>query len=391
MRIAFATLYDSRDVNRGSGTFYHLANEIERQGHIVHRIGPFSFSPPVVTKILLAIHRRLGKRHPLFLDPYVARRTGNQVARRLKDLEYDVLLTNDMAIAGFTPTDRPIVIYTDVMITPNYQEKGLPGCRLGNLSSISLALCRRTLRRAMEEAMLCAFPAQWSAQAALAYSNDSKKIAVVPFGANVEDPGSDIAFCRSIDRINAKGRIDLLFVGKDWTRKGGDVAVKTVMELNHRGTNAQLHIVGVVPPYEIDNRQVIVHGLLDKSNQKEATKLKLLYQDCDAFILPSSSEGFVVSVLEAAAYGLPTLAYDTIGVNSAVMNGKSGVLLELGKSELSFADAVEDLLAVSNKYSSLAIGARGHFEKSVNWQASVICLMDLIDKRVLQGSSGVEL
>src|ERR1035438_3298990 len=149
MNLAFAAISDLNDVRHGSGTFYNLAQEIERQGHTVRRIGPFKFDVPLAARLINAVHRRLGKRHPLFLDPFVGRRTGMQLALRLDGEDYDILLTNDMAIGAFTPTSKPVVIYTDVIITPDYSEKDLPGCRLGNMSGMALGLCRRTLRRAL--------------------------------------------------------------------------------------------------------------------------------------------------------------------------------------------------------------------------------------------------
>jgi glycosyltransferase involved in cell wall biosynthesis len=384
MRIAFATTYDLRDVRRGSGTFYNLAQEIERQGHTVTRIGPLTFDVPFTARLINAVHRRLGKRHPLFLDPFVGKRTGMQVARRLAGVDYDILLTNDMAIGAFTPTSKPVVIYTDVMITEDYSEKDLPGCRLGNMSSISLGLCRRTLRRALHRSALAVFPAEWSAQAARSYCREPDKIKVIPFGANVADPGPEIANGRAWKKVNGKGCFDLLFVGKDWIRKGGDVAVEAVRCLNASGLKARLHVVGAEVPGDVSPEQVRQYGLLDKSKPEGMQLLKRLFTEADAFILPSSSEGYVISVLEAAAFGLPTLAYDADGVRNAVVHGRTGLLFPLGSPADVFADAVRSWQSQPSAYEALARGARQHYETSANWRVCVSTLMECIEK-VLQG------
>jgi glycosyltransferase involved in cell wall biosynthesis len=375
MNLAFAAISDLTDVRRGSGTFYNLAQEIERQGHTVTRIGPFTFEVPLTARLINAVHRRLGKRHPLFLDPFVGKRTGIQVAQRLAGVDYDVLLTNDMAIGAFTPTSKPVVIYTDVMITPDYAEKDLPGCRIGNLSAMTLGLCRRTLRRALHRSALAVFPAEWSAQAARSYCRDTGKIKVIPFGANVADPGPEIANGRTWKKVNAKGCFDLLFVGKDWVRKGGNVAIEAVRCLNASGLKARLHVVGTQVPGDVSPEQVRQYGLLDKSKPEEMQLLKRLFTEADAFILPSSSEGYVISVLEAAAFGLPTLAYDADGVRNAVVEGRTGLLFPLGSPGQVFADAVRLWQRQPEAYETLSRGARQHYETTVNWPACVARLM----------------
>jgi glycosyltransferase involved in cell wall biosynthesis len=50
----------------------------------------------------------------------------------------------------------------------------------------------------------------------------------------------------------------------------------------------------------------------------------------DVFILPSSSEGFSLSVLEAMASGLPVVVSDLDSMREAVVVGKSGYLTKPG-------------------------------------------------------------
>jgi glycosyltransferase involved in cell wall biosynthesis len=371
-----------KDIRRGSGTFYNLVQELERQGHTVTRLGPFTFDVPFTARLINAVHRRLGKRHPIFLDPFVGKGTGIQVGRQLTSLEYDVLLTKDMCMAAFTPTTKPVVIYTDLMITPDYSEKNLPGCRLGNMSAVSLGLCRQTLRRALDHSALAAFPVEWSAQAARSYCREPGKIRVIPWGANLADPGPEIAGGRTWKKVNGKGCLDLLFVGKDWIRKGGDVAVESVRCLNAGGLKARLHVVGTKVPGEAPPEQIRQYGLLDKSKPEELQLLRRLYTEADAFILPSSSEGYVNSVLEAAAFGLPTLAYDADGVRNTVVEGRTGRLFPLGSPGDVFADAVRFWQREPAAYETLVSGARRHYETKATWHTCVRRLITEIEPLV---------
>jgi glycosyltransferase involved in cell wall biosynthesis len=378
MKVAFATIFDGQDIRRGSGTFYHMSREIMRQGHTVHYVGPITFAYPFISRILRYSHRKLGWRYVTFLDPFVAKYTGQQITEMLATLDYDILLTNDFAIAGHTRTDKPIVLYTDAMLTYDYAERNLRHSRLSGLSPISLFLCRQTIQRGLEQSTLCFFPADWAVSEALKYHPAPEKIIINPFGANMDDPGANVADRRTFARILKKGRIDLLFVGKDWARKGGDIAVQTSLELRRRGIEAHLHLVGAMPPYAVDASYIKVYGLLDKADEADQKKLGDLYSSADVFILPSSSEGFVIVVLEAAAHGLPVWAYDTIGVTTAVRNNESGILLPLGQSEQAFADVVESWFSDPLAYDYLVAGARQHYENTTNWNTSVTKLMSRV-------------
>lgn len=379
MKIAFATLnYDARDVTRGSGTYFHMSREIERFGHTVHYIGPVSLRYPWISRLLRRTHRQIGRQYRTHLDPFIGRRVGQEVTQRLATLDYDILLTNDYLIAGNTSTEKPIVLYTDAMLTVDYIERKLPNSHLGNLSPVTLALARRTIRRGLDRADRCIFPAQWSADEALRYGCDPEKIAVIPFGANLEDPGQQAAASRDFASQARQCKIELLFIGKDWLRKGGPIAVTTTEVLRRRGINARLHIVGHVLEHTVAE-YIVVHGLLNKDQKDDQKRLDRLLRECDALILPSSAEGFVIAPVEAAAYGMPSLAYDTIGVSSAVSNGKSGILLPLGASANEFADVIAGWFVHPELYDQLVRGARKHYEETANWHTAVTILLNAIE------------
>jgi glycosyltransferase involved in cell wall biosynthesis len=373
LKIAFATVFDPKDVNRGSGTFFHLSREIERQGYIVQYVGPLNEGHlPVPTRFLRAIENRWGKRYKTYLDPFYCRARAAEASQKVAALDYDVLLTNDFGLAAFITTDKPIVLYTDAMIPLDYQNAPIPEhSRIANLGRLGTSLFQRTISEGLKRSTLCVFPTQWIADEALNYGVDPAKVRIVPFGANMEDPGPEVAAGRGFAKILEKGRIDLLFVGKDWERKGGDTAIRTVHKLQERGINAVLHAVGVNSPEPIDNTFIKFYGFLAKSIPQEHQQLMGLYQSCDAFILPSKAEGFVIVVLEASAYGLPVLAYDIDGLQSGVKDHISGYLISPEESEQAFADAINAWFTTPSLYDDLVAGARSHFVSEVNWNASV--------------------
>jgi glycosyltransferase involved in cell wall biosynthesis len=371
LRIAFATVSDSKDIRCGSGTFYSLAQEIERQRHTLLRVGPIELRRPIITRVVHMLHRWIGRRHPIFLDPFVGALAGRDVARQLAAQDYDVFLTNDMCIAAFTETAKPKVLYTDVMLTADYSEGRLPHSRLNRMTPVSLWLARRSLRAGVEASDLCVFPAEWPLQEIRRYGWSPKRTAVIPFGANVDDPGPDVLKQRAARPINDRPGVNLLFLAKDWNHKGGHIAIATVMELRQRGVPAILHAVGSRPDHEVDHDAVRLYGLLDKTDAGHRARLDECFKTADFMLLCSQREGLVIAAVEAAAYGLPVIAFNAVGVNGAVVDGRTGLLLNCSTGPKDFADAIVKLLRNESDYHALCKGARQHYETTANWPTCV--------------------
>jgi glycosyltransferase involved in cell wall biosynthesis len=389
MEIAIAANYDLSDIRRGSGTFYSMAREMERQGHVVHRIGPLDVPLPFAHRILVALNRKLGTRNHSYLDPFLGRARGRLVNQRLASLQYEVLLTKDFCLAAFSDCPKPVVLYTDLLFPRFYRENVNPSH--ANMMFLSIWAAHYCTDRGLQRADLSVFPVEWAVDEALKYKSARReRMHVVPFGANVADPTDRVAGGRSIAHIKQKGTFDLLFIGKDWFRKGGKTAIEAAGRLKEAGINASLHIVGAKPsePPPADNA-VRFYGMLEKSIEQDWRILDGLYRKCDALILPSLAEGFVNVALESAAYGLPVLAYDTQGVRGAVLHEESGVLFPLGAPAQVFSDAVVRWYQEPGTYQRLVAGARRHYEGRVNWPTSVSALMRLVEQLIRPAKTSV--
>src|SRR5271157_3196848 len=118
MKIAFVTPgYDPRDMRRGSGTFYYMAQELERQGCELHYVGPIVIKDPLPTRFFRLLTRWIWKgKYLTYLDPWVASARSKVVASRLAGIDIDLILTNDHGISAGNLMHKPVVIFTDVMI-----------------------------------------------------------------------------------------------------------------------------------------------------------------------------------------------------------------------------------------------------------------------------------
>lgn len=383
MHVAFATRYDPQDPGRGSGTFYYLSRELERQGHTVDYIGPIEVTPPLASRLMRKWAQRVGRRYRSFQDVLVARQIGARVGGYLEGSQADVLLTNDYAIAGFTSAPCPIALCNDTVFPRRSRDSRHPWVQkvfLPNLWS-----CRFVNRRGLDRAATWVFPSQWAVDDALAYGipDAAQRVERIEFGCNLDHlPSSEEARSRTFGRIEERGTLRLLFVGnRDWQLKGGYLAVGVVEDLQSRGINATLDLVGAMPPVPIHDPDIRVHGVIDKATDQQ--RLLDLYRHCDVLLLPTRAEGFGIAFVEAAAHGMPSLSYDSgTGVNAAVRHGETGLLLPLDCTSADFAETICAWYDEPSRYDSLVQGARSFFDTTANWPTAVARLVRAIETRL---------
>lgn len=380
LKIAFVTpYYDPRDIRRGSGTFYYMSRELEHQGCEVSYFGPVAFRESAVVRPLRAFAKRVQKgRYRTYLDPAVVRELGKELSGQLRVRSFDLVLANDPGAAAGLDVPFPVVYYSDVMLPASGAASELR--RMVAYRQVPLWALRRyqkTMRLCLERAALAVFPAQWQVDQARGYGVDPEKLHLVSFGANIPDPGPEAAEQRDFSLHAQQRKVNLLFVGTDWERKGGDIAVAVATLLREEGVDASLDVVGKnlqgMPSF------IGSHGQLRKDNPVEWGLMDELYRASDVFILPSRSEGSVIAPREAAAYGLPTLAYRIEGMLTSVIDGQSGVLLEPGTGPEGFAQIILDWLDNPDAYQRFCHGARAFYESDANWAGKVRKLIDILD------------
>lgn len=378
MRIAYSTLYDPYDVRRGSGIPYYLIQEFERQGHTILQTGPLDIRFPFFTKFFRLISHKLNKRYQSYQDPFVGKVIGEENTKKLRGLEYDILLTNDYCIAGYTQTTRPIFIYTDALFPYNASKNISP--LFHNISKISELFSVYTNKQGFHKTKLCMFSSQYLIDEAISdYGVNYNKLVLIPYGANIDRGQNTDNSERIFENVIKKNRIDLLFVGKDWKRKGGETAIDITKELIDRGINAILHIVGSNPEVPVDTNYIKLYGLLDKSRENDKETIHNLFLQSDVFLLPSIAEGFGIAYVEAAANGLPSLGYKSTGITNAVKDGQSGILFDLGSTSNNFADTIASWYEYPQKYNKLAAGARKFYQLERNWEISVNNIIEAVE------------
>ena len=137
-----------------------------------------------------------------------------------------------------------------------------------------------------------------------------------PFGVNFEELPTDCPVKPSLSRLK------LLFVGLDWERKGGDIAVATLDRLRDQGIDAELTIVGRCPERHRSHPAIRAVGFLSKNRASDRRKLVHLYSTSHILLVPSRADCSPMVIAEAMAFGTPVLATDTGGIASVIGAGR---------------------------------------------------------------------
>jgi glycosyltransferase involved in cell wall biosynthesis len=132
-------------------------------------------------------------------------------------------------------------------------------------------------------------------------------------------------------RRDHDGRVGLLYLGGfENPTKGGTTLVEALPEIIAACPNARVEVAGPgFPPPALETlaaRTTLVKwtGWLDE--QAKASALAA----CDIFLLPSSSEGLPMALLEAMAYGKATVATCVGGIPELATDGVEAMLVEPG-------------------------------------------------------------
>jgi D-inositol-3-phosphate glycosyltransferase len=113
-------------------------------------------------------------------------------------------------------------------------------------------------------------------------------------------------------------------------------------------------------------RQVMPCGARDRAT------VRLLYQACDVFALPSQSEGFPLTVQEAMASGLPVVTTDDPGYDMYGLDPALVTLLPAGSPRL--GTALDALAADPGRRREMSLYSRRFAEENFNWSRHVTAL-----------------
>lgn len=141
--------------------------------------------------------------------------------------------------------------------------------------------------------------------------------------AKVHPVGGGINLDKGLIDFSKKKGNKILFVGRDFKRKGGYIVVEAFKELKKRRKDVELYVAGPsVNPYHEDIDGYHFMGDCDYNKTAE------LFNLCDIYCMPSYFEAYGLVFVEALTFGLPVIARNAYEMPYLIQNGQTGLLLQ---------------------------------------------------------------
>jgi len=363
MKIAYVTIFDPSDVHAWSGLGVYILRALEDTGFQTETIGNLRYQLDLIYKIKEVLYPRLlSKTYRMLWDPILLRSFARQVERALAATDYDMVFSIWTNPIAYLRTEKPIAFWGDATFAglmdyyPHYS----------NLCAETIRGANRAEDLALLKCRLAIYSSEWAANTAIQhYGVDPAKVKVVPFGANINSSRTIQDIERIIQNKNSEV-CRLLFVGVDWFRKGGDIAVEVAAELNQLGVRTELHIVGCDPPGKMPGF-VKAHGFISKTSQAGRHFLDVLFSQSHFIILPSRADCTPVVFPEAGSFGLPCLATRVGGIPTVIRDGVNGQTFAVDQMPGACCDYVERLWSSKQEYAQLALSSFQEYAERLNW------------------------
>jgi glycosyltransferase involved in cell wall biosynthesis len=188
---------------------------------------------------------------------------------------------------------------------------------------------------------------QWSKDALLSEGVPAEKIKIIPVA--YESWTGARSFQRLYPRVfSAERPLRVLFLGQINLRKGVRQLLEAVQLL--KGEPVEFWFVG---PTQISVSQDLrLHPQCRWFGAAPRVEVDSYYRDADVFILPTLSDGFGLTQLEAQSWKLPVIASRYCG--EVVQDGFNGVLLD-EVSAASIANVLRDFLQAPHTLSAMSV------------------------------------
>jgi starch synthase len=196
------------------------------------------------------------------------------------------------------------------------------------------------------------------------YGVDPSRITVVGGGVNFDELP---------DPAGPAIEPSVLFIGRDFERKGGEVLVEAFRQVRDTLPTATLHIVSVFD--RLNEPGVVAHG-----NDTTREELIELYRQARVLCLPSLYEPWGYTLGEAMAYGVPCIGSSVESIPHILGEGEAGMLVPRGDAGR-LAEALLEVLTDDRLAMSLGAAGRRRIEGEFTWAA--------VAERMVPALSGV--
>jgi len=195
-------------------------------------------------------------------------------------------------------------------------------------------------------------------------------------------PSIDVPEIADVQGIRAVQPPTILFVGRDFNRKGGALLLAAFDEVRRQMPDARLQMVGgrpsgraAVPP------GVEFLGFLSRDTEAGRVRLDRAYRGAHAFCVPTQYEPFGTSFVEAMMYGLPCVGPAAWAVPEIIDHARTGLLVPPG-DPAALASALVGLLRDPLEAARMGAAGRSRALERFSWDSLVSRISHHLDVTV---------
>lgn len=323
------------------------------------------------------------------LEPRLAERTrqgriGDFVNRRLRGISRHDSIERSYAAAvgercGAGDLDLLVALYGSNIIPRMVLPDGLP---LVHISDTTLPLIaasssdypranRRQLRQRLEferltcrRADLAVYPSEWARDSAVRDCGlDPDRAHVIEWG------GAGEGDLPELDRRppGADERIELLFIGQAWRRKGLDRLLAAAERIERQGRSVLVTSVGTRVPRRLRSPLLREVGSLALDRAEDRERFERLLAGASCLVHPARSECYGHVLVEAAARGVPVVCTRVGGMPTIVRDGENGLLVDADADAPALASTILRIVEDPMLARTLSEGARRAWSERLSW------------------------
>ncbi|MGF1519766.1 MAG: glycosyltransferase family 4 protein [Nodosilinea sp.] len=375
MKIAYATTYDVRDraawPRRHLGLYgagQKIAEMLEKAGAELAYLGPLHQCKVPITRLKWLYYQRRGQSYYSPVEPWVSRHYARQLEAQLEHSTADLLLCPENAIPlAQVRSTLPTVLWTDALLGS-----------LVDFYPYLTNLCPETRRRlfqvegeALQRCDRVILTSEWAAQSAMAlYDLPRDKIRIIPRGASRPQDLTQPQLETIITQRPA-APCRLLFIGVNWQRKGGPMALEVARLLNQQGLDTELWVVGCQPSGIAELPSFVrPYGFIDRATAAGEAQFADLLSSAHFLIFPTQADTFGVAICEANAAGLPCVAAAVGGIPTVLQADTNGRAFDPTATAADYAAYIAALMVDYPRYQHLALSAWQHYCQHLSWSAA---------------------
>jgi glycosyltransferase involved in cell wall biosynthesis len=251
---------------------------------------------------------------------YIFKHFTSQVREKVASGRYEFIIQSQ-CLCDSSGNGLPVYIYTDHTTLNNLNYRFVnPVKFMRTRAYIALE------KKALENATLIFVMSQNIFRSLIEqYHIPESKVKLVYVGSNTDHP-STVNFSKYQNK-------NIIFVGKEWERKGGPLLIEAFRKVLERVPDATLTILGCRPSVNVRNCMI-----LGEVSLQEVAKH---YEKASVFCLPTVREPFGIVFIEAMFNRLPIVT-NNMGAAPYLVTEKNGFLLENDVDQ--YCDALVTLL-----------------------------------------------